>query len=79
MNPFTPEEILATQVVGPGERRCACGAVFRVRTHGGGAPQGRLCERCRKRAEKRRLYAQRLAGGLNARGRPLKGGNGAWW
>lgn len=79
MNPFTPEEIREAQALASGERRCRCGGVFPIRTHPGGARQGDLCVRCRKREEKRRLYAERLRGGLNARGRPLKGGNGAWW
>lgn len=68
MNPFTAEEIREAQALEPGERACGCGAVITVRTHGGGAPQGDRCVRCRKREEKRRLYAQRQREGLTARG-----------
>jgi hypothetical protein len=79
MNPFTPEEMREAQLLGHGERTCACGAVITVRTHGGGEPQSSRCLRCRKREEKRRLYAQRKQHGLTARGQPLKGGNGTWY
>lgn len=70
MNPFTAEEIREAQTLDPGERACVCGAAVRIRTHGGGEPQGRLCERCRTREAKRRLYAQRRQQGLTARGTP---------
>lgn len=70
MNPFTAEEIQEAQALEPGERACVCGVVITVRTHGGGAPQSDRCVRCRKREEKRRLYASRHEHGLTARGMP---------